>query len=164
MQNLPFYISFIFLLSLIAVILFITSALFYGVGKNRKSRNILMKYFVSGLFVWMLGIWLLTLKAFFLDFTAHPPRVIFVMLPPAIVILVLFSRSRSRAFIKNMSLVPLTYIHLIRIPIELVLWWLASYSLLPLDLTFEGQNLDILAGISAPFAAIFLVGTRKIKK
>ena len=112
----------------------------------------------------MLGLWLLTLTPFFLDFDARPPQMIFVMFPPAIVIIMLFSLRQSRKFIKNISLVPLTYIHLTRIPIGVILWWLASYSLFPLNLTFYGQNLDILAGISAPFAAIFLIGTHIRKK
>tara|TARA_A100001011_G_C13908717_1_gene674141 strand:- start:231 stop:452 length:222 start_codon:yes stop_codon:yes gene_type:complete len=60
-----------------------------------------------------------------------------------------------------MPLVSLTYIHLIRIPVELVLWWLSSYDLIPLALTFEDQNFDILAGISAPFVAVFLIGKHK---
>jgi hypothetical protein len=163
-EDLPFYIGFIFLLSLIAVLLFVTYALFYGARKNRKSRNNLMQYFIASFFFWMLGLWLLTLTPFFLDFDARPPRMIFVMFPPAIVIIMLFSLRQSRKFIKNISLVPLTYIHLTRIPIGVILWWLASYSLFPLNLTFYGQNLDILAGISAPFAAIFLIGTHIRKK
>ena len=77
----------------------------------------------------MLGLWLLTLIPFFLDFEARPPRMIFVMFPPAMVIIMLFSLRQSRKFIKNISLVPLNYIHLTRIPIEVILWWLASYSL-----------------------------------
>jgi len=164
MSDLPFYIYIVFFVSLITVILFITSAFFFGIGKNRKSRNILMKYFLGLIFLWMFAIWLLTLNSFFLDFSAQPTRVIFITLPPALTIIILFSQRRGRALIKNMPLVSLTYIHLTRIPVELVLWWLSSYGLLPLALTFEGQNFDILAGVSAPFVAIFLIGKHRQQK
>ena len=164
MSDLPVYIYVVFFISLITVILFITSAFFFGIGKNRKSRNILMKYFLGLIFLWMFGIWLLTLNSFFLDFSARPIRVIFITLPPALTILILFSQRRGRALIKNMPLVSLTYIHLVRVPIELVLWWLSRYGLLPSALTFEGQNFDILAGVSAPFVAIFLIGKHKKQK
>ena len=111
--------------------------------------------------VWYLAI---DLKLFFLRLFSptnssniHHPT-------PALTILILFCQRRGRALIKNMPLVSLTYIHLIRIPIELVLWWLSRYGLLPSALTFEGQNFDILAGVSAPFVAIFLIGKHKNKK
>jgi len=48
----------------------------------------------------------------------------------------------------------------VRVPVEIVLWWLAGFSVLPELMTFEGLNYDILAGISAPFVAIFMVGLR----
>ena len=59
--------------------------------------------------------------------------------------------------------IPLTtlhYIHIVRVPIEMVLWWLSVCMLVPMELTFEGENLDIISGISAPFAAVFMVGSR----
>ena len=33
-----------------------------------------------------------------------------------------------------------------------------------MEMTFEGSNLDILSGISAPFAAVFMVGARSNSK
>ncbi|MEX2234228.1 MAG: hypothetical protein WD824_18835, partial [Cyclobacteriaceae bacterium] len=38
--------------------------------------------------------------------------------------------------------------------VEVLLWMLFIGDLLPVQLTFEGRNFDILAGISAPFIAI----------
>ena len=39
---------------------------------------------------------------------------------------------------------------MVRIPIELVLYWLFLYKGIPEIMTFEGQNFDILAGLTAP--------------
>lgn len=42
----------------------------------------------------------------------------------------------------------------------MVLWWLANEGMLDHKLTFEGSNFDILIGITAPFAAIFMLGLK----
>jgi len=45
--------------------------------------------------------------------------------------------------------------HVIRIPVELVLFWLFVYRYLPKEMTFEGRNVDLLAGLSAPLIYYF---------
>ena len=42
-----------------------------------------------------------------------------------------------------------------RIPVELVLFWLFLSKTIPELMTFEGRNFDIIAGITAPFIAYF---------
>ena len=58
----------------------------------------------------------------------------------------------------------LTYIHIVRIPVELCLFWLYSAELVAQEMTFEGANFDIIAGITAPFAGVFLVGKKSSNK
>ncbi|MEM7181375.1 MAG: hypothetical protein AAF518_10715, partial [Spirochaetota bacterium] len=41
------------------------------------------------------------------------------------------------------------------IPIEIVLFWLFLYSMVPERMTFAGRNFDILAGITAPLIYYF---------
>ncbi|MFB0907220.1 MAG: hypothetical protein QMB03_02880, partial [Spirosomataceae bacterium] len=45
--------------------------------------------------------------------------------------------------------------HTSRLFVELVIGWLFLSKLVPEDLTFEGNNFDILAGLTAPFIAYF---------
>ena len=47
----------------------------------------------------------------------------------------------------------LTFIHVIRIPVEIVLLWLYQQGHIPQLMTDEGRNFDILAGITAPIMA-----------
>jgi hypothetical protein len=49
----------------------------------------------------------------------------------------------------------LTYLNVVRILVELVLYALFVFKAIPELMTFEGRNFDILAGISAPFVAYF---------
>jgi hypothetical protein len=57
-----------------------------------------------------------------------------------------------------------TYLSTIRIPVEITLWWLFLYNQVPVEMTFEGRNFDILAGITAPLIAYFVFTKRKWSK
>jgi hypothetical protein len=47
-------------------------------------------------------------------------------------------------------------IHSMRVPVELGLWSLFVAGRMPMHLTFEGRNFDVLVGITAPFVALGL--------
>ena len=50
----------------------------------------------------------------------------------------------------SLALDKLTYIHIVRIPVELVLYWLFLSHAVPQLMTFDGRNFDILSGLTAP--------------
>lgn len=157
MSELPSYVSGVFLATVAATFGF----LYYGIKLAQKTKYnnnaIVASTFIM---VWLFLIALLALYEFFLDFEAMPPRLFFVLPPPIIAIIVLLSIKRSRAFLMRIPITTLTYLHIVRVPVEIVLWWLAGSQLVPYLLTFEGINYDILSGVSAPFVAIFMVGLR----
>ena len=47
-----------------------------------------------------------------------------------------------------------------RIFVEILLWALFVENLLPIQMTFEGRNFDILSGLTAPVAAMFLTRSK----
>ncbi len=49
----------------------------------------------------------------------------------------------------------MTYLNVVRIPVEIVLFLLFLHNAVPEIMTFEGRNFDIIAGISAPFIAYY---------
>lgn len=157
MSELPSYVSGVFLTTVAATFGF----LYYGIklAQKQKSGNTAVVA-ATFIMVWLFLIALLALNDFFMVFDAMPPRLIFVLLPPIISIIVLLSIKQSREFLMNIPITTLTYLHIVRVPIEIVLWWLAGSQLIPYLLTFEGINYDILSGVSAPFVAIFMVGLR----
>lgn len=75
----------------------------------------------------------------------------------ALTIVLLFVFKPSRTFIEKLPITTLTYIHIVRVPIEIVLWWLFINSAVSETMTFEELNYDILSGISAPFVGLFFV-------
>lgn len=80
---------------------------------------------------------------------AFPPRLLLGILPPLVFIVVLFVSPKGRLFIDGLDLKALILVHVVRIPVELVLFWLFSFGTLPQLMTFEGRNFDVLSGISA---------------
>lgn len=85
-----------------------------------------------------------------------PPKFALMSLVPAFLFMILlFNTKKGKVFIDSLPLSILTIISTIRIPIEIVIYWLFLYQTLPEILTFEGRNFDILAGISAPFIFYF---------
>ena len=55
----------------------------------------------------------------------------------------------------------LTLLHVVRVPVELCLYWLFLNKSIPQLMTFEGRNFDILAGLAGPI--IFYFGYVKNK-
>ncbi|WP_207496959.1 hypothetical protein [Aridibaculum aurantiacum] len=118
-------------------------------------------------FLWLLFPWLLvqSVLAFsgFLSVTdALPPRFAAIVLPPAFVVVYLFYTSHGKAFIDKLDLKALTLFHVIRIPVELVLYWLFLHKLMPQLMTFEGRNIDIVSGISAPIIFYLVFISKKL--
>jgi hypothetical protein len=64
--------------------------------------------------------------------------------------------ARGKNYIDSFDLSTLTILHTIRIPVEIVLFWLFLNKAVPELMTFEGRNFDILSGLTAPL--IFYYG------
>lgn len=105
--------------------------------------------------VWVGLIGFLAIKGFFADFTKMPPRPGFtVLLPLPVILVIAFSKKGSEL----LSAVPAYWLigmQAFRILVELLLWRTFLQNLLPIQMTFEGYNFDVLGGILAiPFAMI----------
>lgn len=107
--------------------------------------------------VWMVTLLLLSDAGFFSDFSSLPPRPLFAMLFP-LPFVVYFAFSKTG--VKILQLAPpewLVIIQSFRIPVEVLLWVAFLNKQLPVNMTFEGRNFDVVSGILALIAAYFLV-------
>jgi hypothetical protein len=105
--------------------------------------------------LWLSGQAILGLTGFYTVTNTVPPRFVMLPLPPLILIVLVFATKRGRQFIDKLDIKLLTWLHTVRIGVEVTLFVLALYQLLPALLTFEGRNFDIISGVSAPFVAYF---------
>lgn len=87
------------------------------------------------------------------------PGLLFVVLPPAILMAWLFLAGSGKALADRMNLDLLTMIHVVRAPIEVVLYWSFIDKMVPHEMTFSGGNPDILAGLSTP--CIYYIGVMR---
>lgn len=120
---------------------------------------------LTGLLIWLGIIGLLAGQDFFLNLNARPPRLLPAVLLPMLVIITLFVLPSGRRFLDALSLPAVTYLNSIRVLVEIVLYGLFIYRQVPQLITFEGRNVDILAGLTAPIMAYFsfnrpLISTR----
>lgn len=150
--HLPPLIPLIFGSTIFAILGYFFSLIF-GTRNDWKSSVFL---FLS-LVLWLLLQAILSIQGFYKVTDTLPPRFVFLILPPLVLVLGLFSFRKSREWMDRIPQTGLTYLHLVRIPIELILYWLAMYGLIPVSMTFAGWNFDILAGMTAPLLAYFLL-------
>ncbi len=100
-----------------------------------------------GLSVWITGVSLLALSGLFTDFSGLPPRPFFVLFPAMITVIYWSVRPRTGAVLAQIPPRNLIGIQGFRVPIELFLWLLYLAEEIPVQMTFEGQNPDILTGV-----------------
>ena len=138
LSNLPAYIVIVFVLSVaVTYYLFILSV------KNKRISALL-------LFLWLVLTGILSFQGVFHNTTAVPPRLALIMAPAFIFIILLLATRKGRSFTDQLDLKRITLLHIVRIPVEVVLFLLASEKVVPELMTFAGRNFDILSGITAP--------------
>lgn len=151
-ENIPFYISILFIL--------LTLSLFYlfmhhfkfalnRVDYSERKKNNIFRLVPSGIFLWLVFLAVVAYSDFFLDFSGLPPRIFLALGPPLLVILLaVFSGSLDKLLLK---LRPwwLINIQSFRIVMEIILWLLFIENIIPVQMTFEGYNFDILVGLTA---------------
>ena len=154
-ENLPSYVSDAFILTTFLTVGF----LFYAV-RQTVSNTTAAKILFALVPLWLIFQAALASSGFYLSVDVFPPRLPFLAVIPAIVLIILLFIFARKVFISRLPLKTLTLLHLIRIPVEIVLLWLFQNGQVPQLMTFEGRNFDIFAGISAPFVA-YLTFTRR---
>lgn len=143
MENLPTFVSIFFGLTTI-----LTIGLFYKATKQSKVT-------LAIILTWLSIQTIVGISGFYTVTDSIPPRFLFLLLPPILLITGLFVTNKGRKYIDSLDLKMLTILHTIRIPVEIVLFLLCIYKTVPQLATFEGRNFDILSGITAPIIYYF---------
>ena len=97
----------------------------------------------------------------FADFSRMPPPLLIAIVLP---LLTLVALCRSAAVGRLLDDAPpawLVHPQAFRIVMELILWQLFVAGALPVIMTFEGRNVDIVVGLTAPLIAWLCLGRRR---
>ncbi len=145
LNQIPWTIDLLFLITYgLAVVLFYVAS-----GRPRPMLLILLG--------WSIILSVLAFRGFFTNTTSFPPRVALAMFPAILVIIIaLLPKNRKRTEAKrNRALGSL--MHSIRVPMEIVLYFLFVCGTIPELMTFAGRNFDIAAGLTAPLIAFVIL-------
>lgn len=143
--------------ALFAAISAATLFLFYRIASQSKTQPKLAMPIAIGLLLWLGLQAALTLQNVYnTSLEQLPPKLALLGIFPMLALLLwLFFSRAGKAWIDSLPLGALTWLHMIRIPVEIGLYHLFLEKAIPEIMTFEGRNFDILAGLSAPVAAYF---------
>lgn len=146
------------MLTLICVVIIL-----YGLNKAMykttftKTRH--KKIMIGTTVVIVLWIGLLTVlssKGFFADFSKLPPRpALVLLLPLPVVLLFAFSKTGTQ-ILRSVPPHWLVLFQTFRVFVELLLLLAFLKNILPVQMTFEGRNFDVLTGLLALPAAYFI--------
>ncbi len=119
------------------------------------------KKVLYGLLVWTILVAFLGILGFYQKEGTLPPRFFFLLAPGVIFVFSILIFKQGRYFMDNLSLKWLTLLNTIRIPVEIVLYYVFLEGLIPGLMTFDGYNFDIISGLTAPII-YYLVFVAKV--
>ena len=158
-EGLPAYIPVVFVLTTL-----FTVGLFVFAISQARFESIPGRILIGFVSIWLLIHAALGSTDFYRNFETLPPRVFAFGVMPFLVLTCVYLIFFRNDFLEELPLRILTLIHVIRIPVEFVLLWLAQNGLVPFDMTFEGRNFDILSGITAPIVYFLAFGRGQVNR
>lgn len=151
----------IILFSLITAFLFgaTVQGLVVGLREMRHPNYTSVLYLtIFALLTWLSTLFILGTEGFFAEFEKMPPRIMLTLIVPLVTIVVLSTNRSVGELLSYFRPATLIYLQAFRILVELVLWLLYKDGICPKQMTFEGWNFDVLAGLSAPIVAWLAFG------
>jgi len=147
------------LLASICVILILIglNAILKKTGWEKHHQQKIFFATTTAILLWTALILLLSYKGFFSDFRKMPPRpALVILLPLPIIMSIAFSKAGTQ-LLRSVPTHWLIWMQSFRIIVELLLLLAFVSGKIPIQMTFEGRNFDILTGILALPAGYLLV-------
>jgi len=155
MMNFPQLATILFILTSFATVFLLPGTWINDSDPKIRKRSLSI---LLAVLIWLVVQALVTINGFYYYTiqTSLPPKImVFGVAPMLVLILLLFITPGGRHFIDSLSLRRLTWLHTIRVPVEIVLYLLFLQKGVPELMTFQGRNFDIVAGLTAPVLAYF---------
>jgi len=127
-------------------------------SKNRAAK------ITAAILVWIILQLILTNSGLYIQHMSEmPPKIIvFGVIPIVALFLLMFKNNQTKRFIDSLPLDRVTGIHLVRIIVEIGLYYVHIGQKIPKIMTFAGQNFDILAGLTAPIIIYLSLNKKKL--
>lgn len=125
-------------------------------GDSERESRRLAGLVGGGIGLWLTITFLVSRAGILSDFESRPPRLMIMLLVEMALFAFVSGTSTARRLLEATPMSWPIALHTIRIPIELALFVLFASGKLPVQMTFEGRNFDVLVGLTAPIAAFAL--------
>jgi hypothetical protein len=113
-----------------------------------------LRALLIGLPLWLLYVGVLSYSGVASNTALRPPGIVYIALPPVLFVFLVFARSGAGARIASAFPLWVTIaMQTFRIGVELLLHRLSVDGLAPRMVTYQGVNIDIWIGLSAPLIA-----------
>jgi hypothetical protein len=133
----------------IGIVLFGLKKALDNTGFNAAKQKRIFNRVALVVIGWLILVAVLTIKGFFANFSTFPPRPLILVGVPLIAILLASFTTTGKALLRTVPRHWLIYFQSFRIAVEIVLWMSFAEQIVPVQMTFEGRNLDIISGILA---------------
>jgi len=127
---------------------------------HQQKKKILTRLLV-GLVFWAAFVSAWSLTGRMANFAMFPLNVLPILIIPLITILAITFSKTFRKIIIHVPAQNLVRLQSFRFFVEILLWALFIQNQLPVQMTFEGRNFDVLSGLSAPIVA-YLISRQKL--
>jgi len=151
-ENLPSWIDILFI-----SICILTIGLFYFSNGKPKVLTLI-------LITWCIIQAILAYSGFYQNTQTTPPRFALVLIPSTILIIYGLLPKQQKWVFNNRDSKISTFLHAIRLPVEIVLHGLFTHKMVPELMTFEGRNFDIIMGITAPIVGWLFLKNKMSKQ
>jgi hypothetical protein len=98
---------------------------------------------------WLILLGILSIRGFFSDFSRLPPRLLIALFTPLPFVLIFMRSKAAKQVLLRIQPQWVIYLQSFRILVEIALWLLVRNGSLPVQMSFEGRNFDILVGLFA---------------
>ncbi|MGF1637008.1 MAG: hypothetical protein ACFCUU_08050 [Cyclobacteriaceae bacterium] len=102
--------------------------------------------------IWLLITGTVSYSGYFKNTSDTPPRFLFVILASVVMTIFFYKKANKN----NLNTRFLLAIHILRVPVEVILYQLYLQKKVPILMTFKAWNFDIMVGISALILIAFL--------
>ena len=123
-------------------------------GWDARSKKSFVLWIVITLVAWTIFISIWTQSGKMSDFSIFPLNLMPVILAPLVAAIIFIPSKKFGEVLRQIPQDRLIRLQSFRFLVEVLLWLLFIAELLPVQMTFEGRNLDILAGFTAPIIAV----------
>jgi len=141
-ENLPAWIEILFVATCLTTI----GLFHYSNGKPKRLTLIIL--------LWSMAHSILAYTGFYQITDSMPPRFGLILIPMIIFVIYGILPKQQKWFLSKRNTNISTFLHSVRLPVEIVLYGLFINKMIPELMTFEGRNYDILMGITAPIIGI----------